>query len=152
MLFSFYPEQRLNAPKWTCVAMVAHVPSIGCEIVCWFCQCTPSCKYIETCRLNYFDHVWGQNPWRHRVWEYEFGRIRRLLRIKKKITSAIGQHLLENPECANTYSDELFSFVARGRNDLQLSILESLFIQTHRPVLCKQKEYLYKSKLFKLLL
>ena len=68
------------------------------------------------------------------------------------VTTAIGQHLVDNPNCAGSYNDEMFCFVARGRNDLQLQVLEALFIQTNHPVLCSRKEYLYKSKLFKLLL
>ena len=66
--------------------------------------------------------------------------------------TVIGQHLIEKPECARRYNDDMFCFIARARNDLQLQILEALFIQAERPNLCKKKEYLYRSKLFKLLL
>ena len=72
--------------------------------------------------------------------------------VAPKTTTAIGQHLTSNPLCAQKYNDELFSIVVRGRNDLLLKILETLFIQTCKPVLCKQKEHLYRTKLFKLLL
>ena len=66
--------------------------------------------------------------------------------------TAIGQHLKDNKVCARKYQDSMFTFIARGRNDLHLKILESLFIQTKRPVLCRKKEDVYSSKLFKMLM
>ena len=72
--------------------------------------------------------------------------------VPETISSAIAEHLWSNPHCARQYQDVMFSFLAYGRNKLQLKILEALFIQTNHPVLCKQKANLYTSKLFKLLL
>ena len=72
--------------------------------------------------------------------------------VPETISSAIAEHLWSNPRCAQQYQDAMFSFLAYGRNKLQLKILEVLFIQTNLPVLCKQKANLYTSKLFKLLL
>ena len=66
--------------------------------------------------------------------------------------TSIGDHLIKNPDCARMYSDECFTFLARARNDYHLSILESLFIKTKKPSLCKQKEYVYKTIIFKMLL
>ena len=66
--------------------------------------------------------------------------------------TAIGQHLLSHPECAKNYSDDRFKILARGRNQFHLQTLESLFIQTKKPVLCKQKKYVYQTKIFKMLL
>jgi hypothetical protein len=66
--------------------------------------------------------------------------------------TAIGSHLLSNPECAQHYTDERFKILARGRNQFHLKVLESLFIQTMKPELCKQKQYVYKTILFKMLL
>ncbi len=66
--------------------------------------------------------------------------------------TAIGQHLLSNPECATNYRDDRFTMLARGRNQFHLQTLESLFIQTLKPALCKQKQYVYKTKIFKMLL
>ena len=66
--------------------------------------------------------------------------------------TAIGSHLLDNPECAKHYSDQRFTILARGRNQFHLKILESLFIQTMKPELCKQKQFVYQTSLFKMLL
>ena len=65
--------------------------------------------------------------------------------------TAIGDHLLSNADCARHYSDHNFKILTRGRNQFHLKTLESLFIQTLKPDLCKQKQYVYKSILFKML-
>lgn len=61
--------------------------------------------------------------------------------------SAIGQHLLNNPSCANAYTDERFSILALGRTAFHLSALEATFIKTSKPNLCKQKEFVYGLKI-----
>ena len=66
--------------------------------------------------------------------------------------TAIGDHLIQNPQCAQNYSDDRFTILTRGRNQFHLSTLESLFIQTMKPVLCRQKRQVYKTKIFKMLL
>ena len=65
-------------------------------------------------------------------------------------SSAIAEHLLNNSDCAKNYSDSNFSILSKARNDYHLSVLESLFIKTCKPNLCKQ-QYVYKSNLYKLL-
>lgn len=61
--------------------------------------------------------------------------------------SAIGQHLLDNPICAENFSLDNFSILSQARNSFQLHVLEAWFIHFHKPVLCKQKELIYKLKL-----
>ena len=61
--------------------------------------------------------------------------------------SAIGQHLLDNPECASHHNDDKFSILARGRSLFHLSVLEATFIKSLKPILCKQKEFVYSLKL-----
>ena len=61
--------------------------------------------------------------------------------------SAIGQHLLDNAQCALHYSNEKFSIIARGRSSFHLSVLEATFIKFLNPLLCKQKEFVYSLKI-----
>ena len=61
--------------------------------------------------------------------------------------SAIGQHLLDNTQCALHYSNEKFSILARGRSSFHLSALEATFIKSLNPLLCKQKEFVYSLKI-----
>ena len=68
---------------------------------------------------------------------------------KMKSDSAIGQHLLTNPECAKTYTDDNFRIIRQARSSFHLGVLESVYIKTQNPVLCKQKEFVFSLGLFK---
>ena len=61
--------------------------------------------------------------------------------------SVIGQHLLDNAQCALHYSNEKFSLLARGLSSFYLSALEATFIKSLNPLLCKQKEFIYSLKI-----
>ena len=65
--------------------------------------------------------------------------------------TAIGEHLLSSPECARHFHNGMFTILARGRTPFHLSVLESLFIRTRKPIFCRQKQYIYKTNLFKML-
>ena len=65
-------------------------------------------------------------------------------------SSAIAEHLLNNSDCANNYRDSKFSVISKERSEYHLNVLESLFIKTLKPNLCKQK-LVYKSFFYKLL-
>ena len=62
---------------------------------------------------------------------------------------AIGQYLLENDQCALNYDNKWFSILATTRSSFHLNLLEAAYIKTRRPVLCKQKEFVYALKLFR---
>ena len=70
--------------------------------------------------------------------------------ISSKINceSAIGQHLITNPECAKTYTDDNFRIIGQARSSFHLGFLESFCIKTQNPILCKQKEFVFSLKLF----
>ena len=55
--------------------------------------------------------------------------------------SAIGQHLLDNAQCASSYNQDKFSVLARARTPFHLSALEATFIKSLNTLLCKQKEF-----------
>ena len=57
--------------------------------------------------------------------------------------SAIGQHLLENKECAKHFNDAQFSILATARSSFHLSVLEATYINSLQPILCRQKEFVY---------
>ena len=63
--------------------------------------------------------------------------------------SAIAQHLLENTDCGKQYSPAMFTIITGGRNSFNLQVLESLHITTAKPPLCKQKQFVYISILFR---
>ena len=59
---------------------------------------------------------------------------------------AIGQHLLDNAQCALHYNNNKFSILAQGRS-FHLSALEVTFIKSLNPLLCKQKKFVYSLKI-----
>ena len=63
--------------------------------------------------------------------------------------SAIGQHLIANPECTKTYTDDNFWVIGQARPSFHLSILESVYIKTYNSVFCRQKEFVFSVGLFK---
>ena len=68
---------------------------------------------------------------------------------KRDCESAIGQHLLENDQCALNYDNKRFSILAAARNSFHLNLLVAAYIKTQRPVLCRQKEFVYTLELFR---
>ena len=69
-------------------------------------------------------------------------------KVPTYVDSAIGIHLLENPSCAQMYTDADFTILARSRNNYHLNILEAIFINSMKPELCRQKTFVYYCKLF----
>ena len=56
--------------------------------------------------------------------------------------SAIAEHLINNRDCASTYSADLLTILSRSHSDFHLKMLETIYILTHKPSLCKQRECL----------
>ena len=65
-----------------------------------------------------------------------------------KSSSAIGQHLINNSDCAKNYDDSRFSILAFARNFSQLKTLEAIFITSRKPILCKQKKFVAPLRVF----
>ena len=55
--------------------------------------------------------------------------------------SAIGIHLLQNPDCAAHYHNRKFLILAKARTQFHLAALEAIFIKTHKTILRWQKEF-----------
>ena len=62
--------------------------------------------------------------------------------INNTYGSAIAEHLINNRDCASTYSADLFTILSRSHSDLYLKVLEAVYILTHKPSLCKQRQCL----------
>ena len=65
------------------------------------------------------------------------------------MSSSIGQHLIDHPECAKHYDDNKFSILAYAASNFQLSVLEAIFIESRDPVLCRQKKFVLPLKIFR---
>ena len=63
--------------------------------------------------------------------------------------SAIGLHLIQNPDCASHYHIHQFSILAKARTIFHLETLEVTFIKTMKPILCRQKEFVYSLQILR---
>ena len=68
---------------------------------------------------------------------------------KPDCDSAIDQHLLDNDQCALNYDNKRFSILAAARSSFHFHLLKAVYIKTRRPVLCRQKEFVFTLKLFR---
>ena len=62
---------------------------------------------------------------------------------KINCASDIKQHLITNPECAKTYTDDNFRIIGQARLSLHFRVLESAYIKTLNLFLCRQKEFVF---------
>ena len=67
---------------------------------------------------------------------------------KMKCDSAIGQHLIKNPESVKPYTDDNFRIIGQARSSFHLSVLESVYITTQKPGLLETKEFIFSLGLF----
>ena len=56
---------------------------------------------------------------------------------------------LDNPWCAQNYSNEKFTILSFGRLSFHLSALEAVYIKSCKPNLCRQKEFVYNLKILR---
>ena len=66
----------------------------------------------------------------------------------KSSSSSIGQHLLDNVECLESYHRSMFQIARRARCESILHILELLYIKQIEPDLCKQLQFIRTLSLF----
>ena len=62
--------------------------------------------------------------------------------IKNTYGSSLAEHLINNRDCASSYSTDLLTILSRSHSDLHLKVFETIHILTHEPPLCKQRECL----------
>ena len=58
-----------------------------------------------------------------------------------KSSSAIGEHLLSNPDYLGKFDRSMFSNVSKARTESVLHVLEAMFMKSMKPDLCKQMEF-----------
>ena len=64
---------------------------------------------------------------------------RRAKGTTKTCDFTIGQHLLENPDCAKNYNGDMLQIIGKARSTFNRAVLESIYISTKKPLLCRQK-------------
>ena len=62
--------------------------------------------------------------------------------------SGICEHLFNNEDCMKNYNIERFKPISSARNDFHLGKLESVYITSYCPELCRQSDFVYSLLLF----
>ena len=62
--------------------------------------------------------------------------------------SSVAEHLVNNRECAKKYDLCRFKLIHHCNNVTGVIKMEAIAIYLEKPVLCKQKEFVYKVPLF----
>ena len=75
-------------------------------------------------------------------------RIQQHLPSATKSSSAIGEHLLRNPDCLDKFDRSMFSIVCKARTESVLHDLELMFIKSIKPDLCKKMQFVKVLHLF----
>ena len=57
--------------------------------------------------------------------------------INNTYGSSIAEHLIDNRDCASSYSEDLFTILSRSHSDFHLKVLETIYILSHKQSLCK---------------
>jgi len=128
----------------------AVVPTTQQSMVVYQYVCRCDCRYVSRTSLRLQDRI-NQHIPKSIQKNQKPTKILPKRNYKEKINttklpqcdSAIGLNLFQNKQCANSYNYQQFSFLARARSTFYLSVLESTYIKTLKPILCTQKEFIY---------
>ena len=111
----------------------------GCAVYEYLCRFVARCAGRTTQRLadRIIQHVPTSIRKNSNTAREQPPRICKHNKSKINCESTIGQNLIANPERAKTYVDENFRIIGQARSSFHLSVLESVYINTQNPVLCR---------------
>ena len=123
----------------------------SCIVYEFSCRC--DARYVGRTKQRLADRIKQHVPTSIRKKSYvtreQPSRICKNNKFKINCESVVGQNLIANPVCAKTYIDDNFRIIGQARSSFHLSVLESVYIKTQDPVLCRQKEFVFSLGLFK---
>ena len=61
--------------------------------------------------------------------------------VKNTYGSSIAEHLINNCDCGEKFSIDLFSILRKSHSSFDLKVLETIHILSSRPSLCKQRMF-----------
>ena len=75
----------------------------------------------------------------------ELTRVGLLVKLANHYTTkgALAEHVINNHNCASSYSADFFTILSQSHSNYHLKVLETVHILTHKPSLCKQSECLW---------
>ena len=124
------------------------LPSLQQSMVVYQCVCRCDCRYVDRTSQRLQDRINQHIP---RCIRSDKIPTKNLSNRECKLTttpsvycdSVIGQHLLENEECAKHFNDLQFSISATAKSWFHLSVLEATYTNSLQSILCRQKEFVY---------
>ena len=130
------------------------VPSIQQNMVVYEYVCRCDCRYVGCTSLRLEERINQHVPnfIRRKLQPTKILPERkctiRSIATYQQCVSAIGLNLMQNPECATQYSNDRFSILAKPRSVFHLSVLKATYIKISKPILCRQKEFVYSLHIF----
>ena len=126
------------------------MPTTTQNIVVYQYVCRCDCQYVGRTTLRLHNRI-NQNVPRSirnqrlptEILPKRSCKVTKNLSILEKSNSVIGIHLFQNKDCANNYSDQQFSILAKAIMSFYLAVLKAIFIKNLKPELCRQKEFVY---------
>ena len=137
----------LLSPKKDCIPTTQNI----CIVYEFSCRC--EARYVGHTTQRLADRIEKHVPTSIRkksnTVREQSPRICKKNNSKINCESAIGQHLIANPACPKTCKDDNFWIIWQARSSFHSSVLESVYIKTQNPVLCRQKEFVFSFGLLK---
>ena len=119
------------------------VPTAQQSLVVYQHVCRCDCRYVGRTSLRLQERITQRIPKSTRNKEKPTKVLcRRNCKAKTPLNqlecnSAIGLHLLQNPDCAAQHHERQFSILAKAKTQFHLAVLEAIFIKTQQPILCR---------------
>ena len=144
----------LTSKRMLPVARKDVLPTIEKSFVIFEYKCHCDSRYVGRTSQRLQDRIKQHVPqWLRqqltRPRRFQPHRLCKQNHTKPDCDSVFGQHLLDNDQCALKYDNKRFSILAAARSSYHPNLLEAAYIKTQRPVLCRQKEFVYTLKLFR---
>ena len=138
-----------SAPVWSlrqsaCCLWPARMFYLSFKIVFHKCPCDS--RYVGQTSQRLQDRIKQHVPQWTRPRRSQLNRSCKPNDTKPDCDSAIDQRLLDNDQCALNYDNKRFSILAAASSSFHFNLLEAAYIKTRRPVLCRQKEFVYTLK------
>ena len=130
------------------------VPSIQQSMVLYEYVCRCDCRYVGRTSLRLEERInqHVSNFIRRNQQPTNIAPKRKCkigsIAIHQQCVSAIGLHLMQNPESATQYSNDQFFILAKARSMFHLLVLEATYTKISKPILCRQKEFVYSLQIF----
>ena len=130
------------------------VPSIQQSMVVYEYVCRCDCRYVGRTSLRVEERIdqYVPNFIRRKQEPTKILPERkckiRSIATQQQCVSAIRLHLMQNLECATQYRNDQFFILAKARSMFHFSGLEATYIKFSKPILCRQKEFVYSLQIF----